>query len=206
MTLQAMNSAAPLLIDAAANATDAINPQATPLDLKAYIPLFSFLGAAAGGIIAALAQTRIARLNADNSNTSRLAVRKEEVISEGVLELIRLDPYKKQDGEANQLALRAANSIKLFLDKEEIADRKLEGAVEHLIHIYACVVSPSMDEELVDRLMILKNPDVDAESITSRRLEELLELLQQARLEVLWAARSLIAQDRLKLRDQLSRN
>ena len=206
MTLEVINSAAPLVIDAMANATDPAQSLAPPLDLKTYIPFFSFLGAAAGGIIAALTQTQIARFNANRSDVSRLAIRKEEVISEGVLELIRLDPCKKQDGETNQLALRSANSIKLFLDQAGLADKKLEEAVENLIHLYSCVDNPSMDEELVDRLINLKNQDDDASKVSWQRLEDLLERLEDARSEVLIAARSLIANDRARLRDQSPRN
>lgn len=200
MTLQVVDSAAPLVIDAVANATDAAKLLSAPLDLKAYIPIFSFLGAAVGSIIVALAQARIARFNADRSDRSRLAVRKEEVISEGVLELINLDPHDRRDGEKNQSALRSANSVKLFLSEESAVDKKLEEAVDEFVYCYSCVANPNVDEELVERIQALKDPDIDAGNLSMKRLEELLERLDDARSKILSAARSSIANERSCLR------
>lgn len=195
-----MDGTVPLLLDAATAAvTSSANAISNQFDLKTYIPVFSFLGAACGSIFAVFAQTRIARFNADRSDRSRQAARKEEIVSEGTLELIRLDPYKNKDGESNQSALRSANSVKLFLDKDSPNDQRLEEAIENLVHLYSCVVNPSLDEELVDKLMILKDPDSDASSVSMERLENLLEQLDDARSEVLAAARLLIADDRAKL-------
>jgi hypothetical protein len=200
MTLQVVDSAAPLVIDAAANATDASKSLTAPFDLKTYIPIFSFLGAAVGSIIVAFAQAWIARFNADRSDRSRLAVRKEEVISEGVLELIKLDPHDRRDGEKNQSALRSANSIKLFLSEESAVDKKLEEAVDEFVYCYSCVVDPNVDEELIERIQVLKDPDIDANSLSMERLEELLERLDDARSQILSAARSSIANERSSLR------
>jgi hypothetical protein len=197
-----MDSTAHMALDAAATAIGSAKSTAEQLDLKVYIPLFSFIGAACGSIIAAFAQVRIARFNADRSDRSRLAVRKEEVVSEGILELIRLDPLNKKDGEAIQRALRSANSIKLFLDRGRMTDKRLEDSVDHYIHLYSCIIDPSQDEQLVGRLMTLKNPDADASGIAMERLEDLLELLEDARTEALIAARELIADERARLQSQ----
>lgn len=195
-----MDGTVPLVHDAAAAVvTGSENAISSQFDLRTYIPVFSFLGAACGSIFAVFAQTWIAKFNADRSDISRQAARKEEIVSEGTLELIRLDPYKNRDGEANQSALRSANSVKLFLDKDSPNDQRLEEAIENLVHLYSCVIDPSLDEELVDRLMILKDPDSDASSVSMERLEDLLERLDVARSEVLAAARLLIADDRARL-------
>lgn len=200
MTLQVVDSAAPLVIDAAANATDAAKSLTAPFDLKTYIPVFSFLGAAVGSIIVAFAQAWIARFNADRSDRSRLAVRKEEVISEGVLELIKLDPHDRRDGKKNQSALRSANSIKLFLSEESADDKKLEEAVNEFVHCYSCVVDPNMDEELIERIQALNDPDIDADNLSRERLEELLERLDDTRSKILSTARLLMANERSRLR------
>ncbi|WP_157910890.1 hypothetical protein [Vulcanococcus limneticus] len=191
-----------MALDAVVAATGSTKSTTGQLDLRVYIPLFSFVGALCGSIVAAFAQVQIARFNADRSDRSRLAARREEIVSEGILGLIRLDPCSKKDGEANQLALRSANSIKLFLDDNRMADKRLEESVDTLIHLYSCIANPSQDEELVDRIMSLEDPDSDASSIEIERLEDLLELLEDARTEALMAARELIADDRARLQSQ----
>lgn len=74
--------------------------------------------------------------------------------------------------------------------------------MDTLIHLYSCIANPSQDEELVDRIMSLEDPDSDASSIEIERLEDLLELLEDARTEALMAARELIADDRARLQSQ----
>jgi len=204
MTLEVIDSAAPLVIDAIANASDAAKSPAASLDLKAYIPLFSFAGAAVGSIIVALAQCLIARFNANRSDISRLSVRKEEVISEAVLELIRLDPYKRRDGEKNQSALRPANSIKLFLNEESSADRKLEEAVDELVYCYSCAVDPNADELLIERIQMLNDTDANANRLSTERLDELLERFDGARSQILSAAKASIADERARIRRRSS--
>ena len=200
MTLQVFASAAPLVIDATANATDATRSLTAPLDLRLSISIFSFFGGIAGSSIVAFAQTWIARFNADRSDRSRLAVRKEEVISEGVLELIKLDPHDRHDGEKRQSALRSASSIKLFLSEESAADKKLEEVVDEFVYCYSCVINPSVDQELIERIQVLKDTDTDANNLELERFEELLERLDDARFKILSTARSLIANERSMLR------
>jgi hypothetical protein len=197
-----MDSTAHLALDAVVAATGSTKETADQLDLKVYIPVFSFFGALIGGILAAFAQVQVARLNADRSDRSRLAVRREEIVSEGVLGLIRLDPYDKKDGEVYQLALRSANSIKLFLDSDRDADKRLEEAVDNFVYQYIRMANPSQDDELVDKIRNLENPDRDAFLIEMEWSDELLELLEHARTEVLMAARKLIADDRKRLQSQ----
>jgi hypothetical protein len=193
MTIEVINSAASVVIDSMSNMTDASMPLTESWDLKAYIPLFSFLGAAVGSGTGALVQAWIAMFNADRSESSRLAVRKEEIISEGVLELMRLDPHRKQDNPQNHTALRHASSIKLFLDPNREADHKLESIIDELVHCYVCIVDPNLDEELVEEIHLLLDIERDAEGLSESRRDELLDRLDEARAQILPAARSCIA-------------
>jgi hypothetical protein len=201
-----MDSTSHFALDAVVAATGSTKETAGQLDLKNYIPVFSFFGALIGGILAAFAQVQVARFNADRSDRSRLAVRREEIVSEGVLGLVRLDPFNKKDGEVYQLALRSANSIKLFLDGDRGADKRLEKALDDLVYHYNLLAYPNQDDELDNKIRNLENPDPNASLIEMERemdrLDELRELLEHARTEVLMAARKLIADDRKRLQSQ----
>lgn len=162
-------------------------------------------GSIAGAFIGARGQKRATQQTIESEynkiqrqsteqSIARLRARKEDVISERVVELlISSDPELNTKPDYCSI-VRAVHSIQLFLDLSSQTDRILNGAIQELAFTARTFLLPEEDDLFVSRLSDLQKRGLDAEALDFQhaRDEEMHRQLLACQAKVIEAAQSFL--------------
>ena len=169
-------------------------------------PVLGFGGAVAGAVIGARGQKKATQQTieleynkiqrqASQQSLARLRARKEDVISERIVELlISSDPELNARPDYRSI-VRAVHSIQLFLDLASREDRILNGAIQELALAARSFLSPEEDDLFVSRLSGLQSRGLDAEALDFQlaRDEEMHKQLLACQGKVIAATQSFLS-------------